>query len=501
MARKTIVSGAAYAVLIAVCLAIYAPLLGSTPFVSQDSSGYLYFHVSRPIGYPAFLGAMKALTGDYSLVPAAQLALMTLSAAALAAAVEFYCRSILAGLALLVVLAANFSIFRMAGNALSEPLALVLESLFLGGILVWRRTGSRSALWGAAAFAAAAIATRPVNITLAAPFVLLTLLPVAVSAPRGRLAGLAVSLVILGIGYEATPIAHRLLYGPVTESSPFARGLFQKAMFLPPPANAEPYRACIGADAYDAVDKARSYVDQAPAGYRAFLKYRFSDYLRFNVVIPGIAEVNGLPSGSEADAYLMCYVRLAIAEQPVRFLVNNAWEYWRLLSFEPFLHDRDRRGYEDYITSTDLPLPPPRPEPPQDRELSARLKSDFGIGQNDLGTHSPGPAVLRPADGLAGLPRIVMRLAIAFCTLSGFAALLFLPFAKQPAAREDLMLCLGLAAALHGAFLITATVEFGLSRYLFIFWPTLILCGLLFIRAVWSEFALQHSSLAPSGRR
>ena len=89
---------------------------------------------------------------------------------------------------------------------------------------------------------------------------------------------------------------------------------------------------------------------------------------------------------------------------------------------------------------------------------------------------------------------LLMQVIYGFASLVGLAALVALPFAKRlPRKTVPLVAAIAaLGAAYHGAMVITAVVEFGLSRYLVPLWPLAI--------SIWAISLFGVASLAQKVR-
>lgn len=434
-------------------------------FLTDDSAGYIYLNAARPIGYPLFLAGVKALTGSYRWLPQIQLALVFCGFLALALAVRRLLGSAWAGAIVLALSAANVAAVSLAFSLMSDGLSLALLCLFAAATLRFVKDGRSSQSLTKSLIAGAAVMVRPVNAALlVADLVAIAGLGGATAGRKARLGVLAVACVVAGLA--ASPIAYRLVLGAAEGKSPLARGLFQKAIYVEP-ISEQPYMDCIGDKAYDAVKLTRNYVRTAPEPIRRYLMQKMSDHLRFDYVIPVIANQKKLEWGSDADPYLRCYAAQAFRERPLQLAGGAFVEFWALVSNEPFLDAASLALLKKYVETNPLPALETQPEPPVDASFSTRIHQDFGypLSQGATVMDIIPPHVRNP---LVALP---LRLFGLLAFAAPFAAAALFAFTKAARIRQALLAVVSLGVISLAGKAISAIVEFALLRYAIVYWP------------------------------
>ncbi|MFT5110871.1 MAG: hypothetical protein ACI8P9_000180 [Parasphingorhabdus sp.] len=132
-------------VIIALAIALYWSVNPSDiPLQSPDSTSYIRFDDYRGAGYPALLALLHWLTGSLDYIVELQLLLVVLSTAFLAIRFTAFCGSAIAGLILLLTITMNPFFMRYCFSILSEALFFSSLMLFLAIAVERNRPASRT---------------------------------------------------------------------------------------------------------------------------------------------------------------------------------------------------------------------------------------------------------------------------------------------------------------------------------------------------------------------
>jgi hypothetical protein len=477
-ARRTIVAGALLTAPPLLVAAVVAARTAGAPILTGDSSGYMAFHPTRPVGYPAFLWLISKITPDYAALAPAQWAILALSIAALGLAFWRAGGGFCIALAVEAAAVANPAYWANGAAIMSEALSAATLNLF-GAVLLLHVRASRP--WMPLAYAClclVGVTLRPVNIAMGpAAIFALALLTEGGWERRLRTAALPVLIVAGGVvaGYLATPLAQRAVHHEAAAANPLARGLLQKVLFH------DGVRAPV--PGVDAADQAiieqparavRAYLAQAPADIRPALERTYSDYLRFEVILPALAERHHVDAEWRIDPVLYRYATARIGQHPMDFLADVLTEDLRLLSYQGF-YDRAFAVRQSAFLRAHPPvvlaLPPPLQEgiDLDSRALQALRRAADRPAAYDLAAH------LRPQP-----PRSVWFILSqrGFHALAAVLALAFVAVAllcaDSAAGWRRQAVALGvLGLLLHAETGLTTVSEFGLLRYISPFWALL----------------------------
>ncbi len=475
---RTLAAAGLLLLLPVVTAAVLAMRIHGGPAMTGDSSGYMFFHATRPVGYPAILALISRITPDYSAVIPFQFALLALSIAALALSLWRASGRLWIALAVELVAIANPAYWANASAIMTEALSAATLNLFCA-VLVLQVRVSRP--WMAPAYALlclVGIALRPVNIAMGPAAILaLVLLAEGPWGRRLRSAALPALIVVAGVvaGYVATPLAQRVVHHEAVAANPLARGLLQKIIFHEWPSGTVP-----GVDPADQAiierpaRAVRAYLAQAPADLRPALERTYSDYLRFEVILPALAERHHVDAEWRIDPVLSRYAMARIEQHPVAFASDVLAEDLRLLSYQGFYDRRHAVRAADFLRTHPpvlLPLPPALPE---GAVLDRRARQALGKTNAPSTTYDL-PAHLTPAPprstalilGQRGFHALAAGLGLAFLVIAVLCADRGLGWERQAAGLAALGLLL------HAETGLTALSEFGLLRYISPLWAVL----------------------------
>jgi hypothetical protein len=433
--------------------------------LTGDAASYLYFDPVRPIGYPAFLALVRMLTGGLRWLAAIQLAAALAGILALALALRRFVGSAWAGGAALVLSAGNVAAISLAYGVMSDSLSLALLCLFAAAVLAFLQQESTALSLTKSLISAAAVAVRPVNIVLF-PADLFVILAGRGGMRRKVLLSLAAAA-LFGAGIAISPLYQKLAHGAAAAGSPLARGLFQKAIFIEPPSE-QPYRACIGDEAFAAVKQGRDYVLRAPEATRRQLELKMSDHLRFDYVIPLLARQQGAASQAEVDPRLMCYALQALRDRPAQMIGGFWTEFWALATNKPFLDQSGLAALQAYVAANPAPMQALQPLPPADAANFARAEAEFGQPPR---AKAMGAEDLLPRQVRSAVVAAPLRLFGALALAAPFIAAALLLRAPNERIRLWLLAIVALGFAATAGKALSAISEFAIGRYAAVFWP------------------------------
>ncbi len=449
-----------------------------------DSPSYFVFDPSRTVGYPAFLWAVQFVTGSLSWAAPVQTVLVAFALFALGLAIYRATRRIAFAVAAQIALVSSVGIWSFSGVLMTEAVATSAVAFWCAILILNVFKPTLKAIALLIIFAGLATSIRPALVTLFAGTALFSLF---VSGNRNKFAALVMTIAGFAIAWEATPASQWLVHGSVDTASPFARGILQHSLFCAP--GADP-KTAEGRFVESFAKPVRRYVDQAPSGAISKVRVEYSTRLRFGLIIPTLAKVHRFRWGWQVDPLLLRIADERIQSNPSCFVGSIANSYWKLATFGTGETPRDIAEIRAFFAThpqvqiQNLPTPPG--EQAEVAELSRAL-------------HQPLPKRVPPGH-MADLPErngfamiLLMQVIYGFASFVGLAALVALPFAKRlPRKTVPLVAAIAaLGAAYHGAMVITAVVEFGLSRYLVPLWPLAI--------SIWAISLFGVASLARKG--
>jgi hypothetical protein len=449
------------------CIPAHGALLGA------DGPEYMYFALSRPVGYPLFLSLVRMIFGTLTVIPHVQLSIYCAAAALLG--ISFFLLS--GSLVLTTIL--ELAVVSYPGPAQqsqhigSDSLSSSLLILYAATLILVARSKQMWAFVGLVAVAVLAITIRPVNIALVPSLLLVIatfgeLLP----ATRWAQAGIVIAGLVGGLGI--TPAVHTLVHGSATAASPLARDLFEKVMFIPSPADGQ--RTECDRDFIDPIlAPVNRYLATAPAALRPLLELRYSDQLRFNVILPGLVKRHGYVSFTQADRILMCYAISRFIESPAPVLTQILREYWKLLTNWTYLTQRQRSDFQSFIETYPPVLPVSIEHPAEEYDMRRRAIAELGASVGNAGGVEKtevafDPPAARPQALTLALD--TFQVGAVGISIIGILAIVLNACGWPHVDRTWLIIGL-LGIAVQGTMIITATAEIALPRYMFPLWAPL----------------------------
>jgi hypothetical protein len=461
-----------YAALVIIAIAsaaVYSRFIpGTEDMTTPDSAGYVFFGIDRSIGYPLFITVVKLLTGTIAHVPVAQIAL--LAAAFLFLAWQFlkYTNSLAISVLLQASLFTNPIVLKNSGMLMSETVGIALSAIFLGCVLNFNRSLSTKDALAALLFACMCYTVRPISIALLVAAAVIVILDGRLTRAYRMAAAVAI-IVGVAVAHLATPVYRYATTGSPRVSSPLARGLFAKAIYLPHvPEHMAP--ECHAEFIDSAMAPARSYITSAPRYLTRYLEQQYADYMRFEVIIPRLSSVEQDP-----DDALRCYAMGRIGANPMGFASSWLDEYWAALTLEPFLPPAHFAEARAYLAENRPPLPVASASTVESVSVARRLDAELGIArkahdipqQRAVFTTNGAFASTRPFAATAihwalVVPPVVMALGVLGYFVATF---------RRNSIASDLMPLACAAIAFHAEMAITAISEFSLARYWSYGWP------------------------------
>lgn len=437
----------------------YAP--SSVPLVMGDTASYINFFPDRPIGYPLFLYLIKLAFGQYDAVPYIQVSAYCTAAGLLGYGISRSLRSS----ALALVVEAGILLYpgpiSLAQSLLSDSLSATTIILFAVGLIRFADQPSVRRFAAACVVVALAVTLRPVNIAL------LPVLGIAgclyrreFSKPGWKVALTAGAIVFAGMA--VTPLANYFIHGALGAGSPFARGLVQKVMFIQPQANRSRRPEC-GSDFIDSViDPVNAYLRTVPSDFRDLLRFDYSQVLRFEVILPGLAASVRHPS-AETDRLLMCYTIQRLSENPTVLATQSAREYWNLVSNYTFIDQAHREPMLAFLREHPPVLPPGFELSPATGPVAAHHGATKRI--SEVYFEPPKPRNRLLLRGLQAVQILGATIAAFFTIELGFC------LRSRPAPERAMTGLIALSA--QALLLATSVAEMAQPRYLFPVWPLL----------------------------
>jgi hypothetical protein len=470
---------------------VYAGFIGHAVQVTGDSPGYVYFAPGRPVGYPAFLALASWIAPHLAAVPVLQAAAFGASLGILGLAVNALVGRLALTLVFELLCLLGPAVLKSLPDVMSDALTMACFNLFAATV-IFHFTGRLRRAWVCCAVICfAGLLLRPANLALAAAAIIaLVLAEERRLLSRRAIGGAAAVLISVVLAQVVITVAARMVNGPAPASSPLARGLLQKTLFQD-----WPDRRVRGVDARDSAFISRSaaqvdhYLTLAPADVRDVMEQPYSDYLRFQVIIPQIAGFHGFPHSDQTDPIVSAYAVQRIAERPAAFIGGVWHSYWQLLTYGRTYTDRTRAGVEAFMLEHPLVILPPVAPLGEGIALESRLSRDLGRSQAGPQPQDDAArlrASIRASGSGHGWPLVVMIRSFAFLTAFGSgAALLYVLFGAPGATSAPLRVVAVLGATAHGLAALTAVSEFALARYMAPVWPSLCVVAVVAVSAVW----------------
>ncbi|MBX6743526.1 MAG: hypothetical protein IRY87_15945 [Acetobacteraceae bacterium] len=221
----------------------------------------------------------------------------------------------------------------LADSIMSDAVAASLYLFYLAAVLSFARRPPVGRYGLACLVMALLITVRPIGIALIISNLALLLLYFR-NMRKGSLfaSGLLFGLAL--IGWYVTPVTHSLINGR-NASTPAARGLLQKVIFEEPKPGHAPSRddAFIEGLALPVLH----YMRAVPPQHRDLIRLRYSGFLRFESIIPGLVQKCHLARDADVDPILRCYSLAKIREDPLSFLQVTLHNYWDLVTNYTFI--------------------------------------------------------------------------------------------------------------------------------------------------------------------
>ena len=424
----------------------------SVPLMMPDSSSYITFNPDRPIGYPAALAATHYLTGDYASIRYVQILVFCCATGLLGVLLWRFSESLMMALIVQLGILAHPGPINLAQTVISDSLSGSVVLLFVCALFYFFEVPSLKRYALICGVAAVAITLRPVNIALVSVAILLAV------ACRKRIGGRIWLIPLLGLavisaGVEITPIAGRLIHGTFETTTPLARGLFQKAIFMNTRPD-EPLRPECDAPYIESITgPINAYLRAVPGDMQSLMRFQYSQIIRFSSILPGLTKRHGGIPESSRDKILMCYTLGRFREDPMAVVRESGIEYWNLITNYTFITQPQRNRYLAFL-ATHAPVLPPMKESPDAPFDPPKARPMFLI------------AALKVVQVLAAILTAVLAAVVTTVLATGTFARI------PPLTLPDGWLIAGLIGLAAQALLITtAVVEMAQPRYFFPVWP------------------------------
>lgn len=415
--------------------------------LQPDAPSYLGFNAIRTGGYPFFLATLKPLVGDPSGYVPVQLALYALATFVFACVFwrtyDAFLPALLAEIALLgnpLVNAFHFTI-------LTESLFLSVLILFLAAVFSALHRRHLSAIACASLLAGMALAIRPSALALLPALVLL---PMLVRTDRWWRRCLVAALPCLAVlALEAT--YYHAKHGPVRQSLLPIHAMAKGGLLAVPDAQAiiataPDWRRSLDQALETDLAKVRQLVADAPNlaatcrlidGYETYIQYRFAADQR-----DAAQQIGGLRVMLDAGL-----ARIAAAPGE---LARNVWQHWLCLWTVRGATAADKAEFRAYLERSQ-----PVPYIPE-------------ILQE-----------MRPGDSLPFI-RVVVALLWLICATFALAGIVTIVSALTGYYNAAFATAGLTGLLLHAGILLTAMTGVSIPRYMFGFWPALVIgCGML----------------------
>ena len=452
---------------IALAIALFAsrtinPLRG-------DSAEYLYFDPSRTVGYPAFLWAVRALTGEVKFAVSIQLVLLAASLLQLGWSFHKFVLRPAASLAFYALLVAQAGMWFLSDFLMTEALATALVALWCAELLRASQTpSSRKVVWLVALSAIATMVRAPL-VTL---FLGTALFYIAILAGKELRRALILTGAGLAIAWAATPAAQFLVHGSPRTTSPVARGVLQHTLYCSVPSvPGDPDSRLVEAEAAPV----RRYIDAAPAATREQFRRAYSTPLRFGHIIPLLGRRHHFDRRSDVDSDLTRIAAERVEANPLCYGGSVVNEYLRLATFTTDPTSEDAVAINRFMQRHPPVGVAQYPVLPGDELMARRAARDVQEPPSGLNPERFHIEVVGNVPLVALLP---IRLLCAAASVLGLLFLACVPIRRRlPASAQQLIPpAAAMGLAFHGALIITAIVEIGFYRYLVPFWP--VICAL-----------------------
>ncbi|GEP01745.1 hypothetical protein [Methylobacterium haplocladii] len=460
--------------------------------VGGDVPSYVNLDPSRPVAYGAFLNAALKLGFGLDAIPLIQAAFLLGCLWATACAWTACTGQFLLALAWQGLTVANVLLVQSSVYILPDTVSAALIMLALASWIGIAARYSRTRLCVLLLVCGIAGLVRPTNlILLVVTGGLLLCLPGLIG--RERLIGLGAATTVSLLTLVASPAFYFYRYGSAATSSPAARGLLQKTLFTGWPPD-ETAARCGGEVIGTATRDVVKYLEAAPPLERSVLEDKYSNYLRFSVIIPELQVKFDLKSEGEINSLIACYVFARFKQDPIHFGGRFARDYLRLGLYLVFIDAQQRAQYETFVAAN----PPPQPA------ASVRLGDQISEGLSRAGMILPLGVRPDEATGLfdpplarATLPLLLLRVFQALAlAISAVALVQFLLEIVRLTRTTSDMVMVWSALILQLNTIATAAFEVPLPRYMTPLWP---LSVAIVVLAGWMAMPLARAALRRSG--
>jgi hypothetical protein len=466
-----------------------------------DSAGYMFFHPTRPIGYPLILWLLHGVTPDYAAVPYLQAAALGLSIGALAVALARASGRLWPGAAFAALAAGNPAYWALTPQMLSDALSAATLNLLAAVVVASIRDRGAWRYWAYALLSFVAITIRPVNVVAGVVGAIAVWQLPRERGWRHSLVPAAAIVLAAVAGYEASPFAQLWIHGRAAAANPLARGLFQKTLFFeqgpaPAPGLSAQDRQIIAA----ARGPVLAYLAEAPKTIRPKLERGYADYLRFAVIIPSLSRIHQVRDDWEIDPLLAHYAASQIKAFPARYASEVLREDLRLLSYQGWNDRRTQQTLAQFVTAHPMPLPAAVPPTAFGLELDRKARAALRLPPRPAAPATP--SEMFRASHVLPVPLILaLRLTHAAAALAGLAAIgaCLWPRLIPKAGRDHVRAMAVLGCLLHGETLLTSVSEFGQLRYITPLWSVvlaILALGLLAAEKAWRPRRLANRGVS-----
>jgi hypothetical protein len=424
--------------------------------VRGDTFEYLYFDPSRTVGYPAFLWAVRLITGDVALAVPAQMILLAGSLLMLGWSFHTLIRRPVFSYALQAILVSQVAIWKGSAFLMTEAVSTALVSIWCAQLLRLIRRFSPGGAALLVLISGLAAAVRPSLIAL----FLGTAVFLAVAAPsRDRVRLLFTTGIGLLLSWFATPAAQFVVHGSAETTSPFARGVLQHTLYCDPShAARDPDAAFVEENAA----KVRHYIAGAPPDVQEQLRRAYSTPLRFGLIIPVLGRRHNLEARSQADPYLSRIADERVAANPVCYARSVMGAYYRMATFDTNRTKQDERRVRAFMAIHPPVELPQYPVLLRDERLARQTASE---AHNEVSGLNPSRMQLDFSGKVSAVTVLPVRVIYGAAAIIGLLAVA-LVFTRRapPKYRKVLAGAAAMGVAFHATLAITAVVELGLSR-------------------------------------
>lgn len=483
---------AAFPLLVAV---FYILASSGDPLLNPDSPGYLFFDSDRPIGYPAFLFLVKQLTGGYLLVRPLQIVLFCAAVFGVSISVSRATGSWFLPLIFQVGALGYPGPIHLANQIMSDSLSASAILLFIVALFGYARAPSVKRYLLVCLVFGGAITLRLDNVALLAPALILPLL-MRPGTSIAALSCVALGIATAAVSWQATHIAKLALHGDAEPSMLVATSLLQKVIFTPPRA-AIPSTTCDAAFIEEITAPMIAYMQGVPAEFADIMRFRYSSYVRYESILPGLVALHGLRSVHQVEGTVMCYTLARFRQDPGSVIAQTAHEYKNLISNYTFISPGRWAAYRTYLESHPPPLPPRAPKPAEQFEMASAAIAAVGgpmMSRPEEFTTTSATPFEPPQPRSPALILVLRTFQIAATVLSVALVARLLTVWVWPI-RDRRWIVLGLISLfiqLH--LIIVAIAEIAQPRYLFPIWPALWLVTIL---TLWSLVEMRVRRRAP----